>query len=237
VDFLGASVPGPHLITHLHQTGPDAVALGCALPTRLPRAHATITACQAVGIPVLAGGSGFGSDGRFARLLGADGWAPSADAAADHLAAGRLPSFPEPFDTLAHLADEEYTQVARGRAALITGTMARLAKSGPLVASYSDRQLEATADDLGHIIDFLAAALYVDDVPLFTDFVTWTCDVLRARDVPVASVALGLRILHDEMPEFPRARRLLADGVQAARGHDAGGIPEGGPGPGAGNGH
>lgn len=95
VDFLGASVPGPHLITHLHQTGPDAVALGCALATRLPRAHATLTACQAVGVPVMAGGAGFGTDGRFARLLGADAWAPTADAAADHLDRG-LPGFPEP---------------------------------------------------------------------------------------------------------------------------------------------
>src|SRR4029453_6545228 len=36
VDFLGANVPGPHLVTHLHQTGPDAVALSCMLAPRPP---------------------------------------------------------------------------------------------------------------------------------------------------------------------------------------------------------
>ncbi|WP_329081611.1 hypothetical protein [Streptosporangium sp. NBC_01469] len=89
-------VPGPHLITHLHQTGPDAVALGCAPATRLPRAHATLTACQAVGVPVMAGGAGFGADGRHARLLGADAWAPTADAAADRLERGDLTGPPRP---------------------------------------------------------------------------------------------------------------------------------------------
>ncbi|WP_244945522.1 cobalamin B12-binding domain-containing protein [Couchioplanes caeruleus] len=70
VDFLGASVPGPHLVTHLHQTGPDAVALSCSIATRLPRAHAAITACRSAGVPVIAGGRGFGPDGRWAQRLG-----------------------------------------------------------------------------------------------------------------------------------------------------------------------
>ncbi|MBH0246509.1 cobalamin-dependent protein, partial [Streptomyces cavourensis] len=72
VDFLGAQVPTPHLVTHLHNTGADAVALSSSLATRLPTAHSAITACQAVGVPVLAGGAAFGPDGRYARLLGAD---------------------------------------------------------------------------------------------------------------------------------------------------------------------
>ncbi|MYT23970.1 cobalamin-binding protein, partial [Streptomyces sp. SID7760] len=71
VDYLGAQVPAPHLIAHLHRTGPDAVALSSSIPTRLPVAHATITACQAVGTPVMVGGAAFGPGGRYARLLGA----------------------------------------------------------------------------------------------------------------------------------------------------------------------
>ena len=43
-DFLGAGIPGPHLVTHLHQTRPEAVALSCTIATRLPQAHAAITA-------------------------------------------------------------------------------------------------------------------------------------------------------------------------------------------------
>lgn len=218
VDFLGANVPGPHLITHLHQTGPDAVAIGCALSTRLPRAHATLTACQAVGIPVLAGGAGFGADGRFAVKLGADGWAPTADAAADLLDENRLPSFPTPGETLAHLADEEYTLFVKRRGEILARVMTELPRRYPRMLDYTQAQVDHTADDLGHIADFLAAALYVDDTRLFTDFVRWTCDLLRARGVPARSVALALRLLHDELHDFPRARHLLAEGTLAADG-------------------
>ncbi|MEU7890896.1 cobalamin B12-binding domain-containing protein [Microbispora bryophytorum] len=213
VDFLGASVPGPHLITHLHQTGPDVVALGCMLPTRLPRAHATIAACQAVGIPVLAGGAGFGADGRFARLLGADAWAPTADAAADRLAAG-LPSFPAAApggtagsgDTAVHLGGEEYAYLTRHRADLLARVMDTLTG-----------RPEHTAEDLGNMADFLIAATYVHDAALFTDFVVWTCRVLEARQVPAESVVLGLGAFHDVLTDCPDARALLNEGVAAAQ--------------------
>ncbi|WP_345571363.1 cobalamin B12-binding domain-containing protein, partial [Nonomuraea rosea] len=68
VDYLGAQVPTPHLVAHLHRTNPQAVALSSSLGIRLPAAHAAITACQAAGTPVLAGGAAFGPDGRYARL-------------------------------------------------------------------------------------------------------------------------------------------------------------------------
>ncbi|MGW5261704.1 cobalamin B12-binding domain-containing protein [Microbispora sp. NPDC004025] len=216
VDFLGASVPGPHLITHLHQTGPDVVALGCTLPTRLPRAHATIAACQAVGIPVLAGGAGFGADGRYARLLGADAWAPTADAAADRLAAG-LPSFPAAHDDAVHLGDEEYAYLTRHRAELLSRVMDGLREAYAPMGGYSARQLEHTGEDLGHLADFLVAAIYVHDASLFTDFVAWTCRVLAARNVPAESVVLGLGVFHDVLADCPRARALLTEGVTAAQ--------------------
>ncbi|MGS2648581.1 cobalamin B12-binding domain-containing protein [Streptosporangium sp. G12] len=216
VDFLGASVPGPHLITHLHQTGPDAVALGCALPTRLPRAHATLTACQAVGVPVMAGGAGFGPDGRYARLLGADAWAPTADVAADRLERGDLTGPPRPADAPAHLADEEYTHLTRRRAELLTRAMETLARAYPPMAAYDLHQLDATAADLGHLLDFLSAALYVDDAPLFTGFIGWTGAVLAARGVPTEALTVGLRVFHDELRDFPRARHMLVQGIEAA---------------------
>ncbi|MGW3991346.1 cobalamin B12-binding domain-containing protein, partial [Streptomyces sp. NPDC004830] len=75
VDYLGAQTPTPHLIAHLHGTNPDAVLLSSSIPTHLPTAHGAITACQAVGVPVMAGGLAFGPKGRWARALGADEWA------------------------------------------------------------------------------------------------------------------------------------------------------------------
>ncbi|MFJ2631757.1 B12-binding domain-containing protein [Streptomyces sp. NPDC087422] len=216
VDFLGAQVPTPHLITHLHRTACDAVALSSSLATRLPTAHAAITACQAVGVPVLVGGAAFGPDGRHARLLGADAWAPDARTAAERLARGPLPRpQPEhqPIDDLPHLADQEYTMVARARTALVRTVFSRLEAAFPAMRAYSELQREHTAQDLAHIVDFLTIALYTGDEDLFADFLTWTAGILAARGVPAHSLPPALRILSDELKDFPRAVRILRLGT------------------------
>lgn len=206
VDYLGAQVPTPHLIAHVHRTGPDAVALSSSLATRLPAAHAAITACQAVGVPVLVGGAAFGEDGRYARLLGADAWAPDGRAAADLLA--RSPLKPpltghQPVDDLPHLVDQEYTMVRRDSSRLVKAALAGLEDRFPAVRSYTDRQRQHTAEDLGHIVDFLVVALYMDCEQLFTRFLTWTAGILTARGVPAASLTPTLDVLGTELKEFP----------------------------------
>ncbi|GLZ01528.1 cobalamin-dependent protein [Actinoplanes sp. NBRC 103695] len=212
VDFLGASVPGPHLVTHLHQTGPDAVALSCMISTRLPRAHAAITACRAAGVPVIAGGRGFGPGGRYAEKLTADAWADGAEAAVARLATDWPPPIDDP-STAAFLGDDEYTWVVRGRGELIAATLEHLAATYPHVRDYDQRQTDATAEDTGHIIDFLAAALYVGDDRLFTDFIDWTNAVLTARDVPTQALAAGLRAIRDQLHDWPSSLRMLDAGL------------------------
>jgi methanogenic corrinoid protein MtbC1 len=212
VDFLGANVPGPHLITHLHQTGPDAVALSCMIPTRLPRAHAAITACRSAGVPVIAGGRGFGPGGRYAQKLGADAWAAGAEDAVARLAGDWPPAIGDPFET-AFLGDDEYTFVVRERSALVGTALQRLAAAYPAVNRYDRRQHDATAEDIGHIVDFLAAARYVGDDRLFTDFVDWTRAVLAARGVPPPALAVGLRLLRDQLRDYPAAQGMLGTGL------------------------
>lgn len=214
VDYLGAQVPTPHLIRHLHRTAPDAVALSASLVTRLPVAHAAVTACQATGTPVIAGGAGFGPDGRYARLLGADAWAPDARSAADRLARGLPPPVADhqPVDDLPHLADQEYTLVTRGAAALVGAVTAGLEKRFPAMRDYSEQQRQHTAEDIAHIVDFLGIALYTDDEGLFTGFLAWTADILTARGVPAASLLPALDLLAVELKDFSRALALLAAG-------------------------
>ncbi|MGW1465806.1 cobalamin B12-binding domain-containing protein [Streptomyces sp. NPDC002308] len=212
VDFLGAQVPTAHLIAHLHRTGADAVALSASLSTRLPVAHAAITACQATGTPVLAGGAAFGADGRYARLLGADAWAPDARVAAGLLAAGitpRTPRFHQPIDDLPHLGDQEYTLVVRSKAQLVKAVLAGLDERFPGARDYSEEQRERTAEDVAHIADFLAAALYTDAPELFTGFLDWTGDILTARGVPALSLVPALEVLGEELRDFPRATHHL----------------------------
>ncbi|WP_406010956.1 cobalamin B12-binding domain-containing protein [Streptomyces sp. NBC_00637] len=233
VDFLGAHTPTPRLIAHLHRTNPVAVLLSASIPTHLPTAHQAVTAVQSLGVPVMVGGAAFAADGRYAGLIQADAWAPDARTAADLLAQGltsRLARQRRQVDDLPHLADQEYTFVRRSRTVLVRQSLAAMEDRWPAMGSYSTAQRERTAEDLAHIVDFLATALYVDDGALFTRFTSWTADILTARRVPAAGLGLGLDILADQLRDYPRALGFLkaaADTLPA--------MPTG-PGPGAGSG-
>lgn len=212
VDYLGAHVPTPHLVAHIHRTGPDVVALSSSIPTRLPTAHATITACQAAGAPVLVGGAAFGPDGEYARLLGADAWTPDARSAADLLERRPLPRprpDHQPIDDLPHLADQEYTLVTRSRPQLVRTVLTALENRFPAMRGYNEAQRERTAEDLAHIVDFLGAALYTGDAELFSRFLLWTAGILEARGVPAQSLPPALDVLAGELQDFPRATAML----------------------------
>lgn len=219
VDYLGAQVPTPHLITHLHRTGPDAVALSSMIATRLPVAHATISACQAAGVPVIVGGAAFGPQGGYAELLGADAWAPDARSAADRLAGSPLPApkrpHAQPVDDLPHLSDQEYTLVTRSAPRLVAAVMQGLEARVPAMADYTPIQREHTAEDIRHIVDFLATALYTGDDDLFVSFLRWTAEILGARGVPAATLPPALELLAGELRDFDRAVRLLDTAVDA----------------------
>ncbi|KES05125.1 cobalamin-binding protein [Streptomyces toyocaensis] len=220
VDYLGAQTPTPHLVAHQHHTNSDAVLLSGSIPTHLPAAHAAITACQAVGVPVLAGGRAFGADGRFARALGADAWAPDARGAAAVLEAGlpRPMAARQAVDDLPHLVDQEYTMVVQSRSRLVKQVLADLESRFPAMRGYSDAQRERTAEDLVHILDFLATALYMDDAEVFTEFLDWTSEVLAARGVPVHSLVAGLDIVAEQLHDFPRVLGFVREGAARLRG-------------------
>ncbi|MBO4208809.1 cobalamin-binding protein [Micromonospora echinofusca] len=214
VTFLGASVPAAHLVSYLHRHDVHAVALACAISMRLPQAHRMIEACQRADVPVLVGGRGFGVDGRWARRLGAS-WAPDGPTAASLLAdEWSLARPPEP--DLAHLTDDEYPALCRRRAELIESGLADLRERVPAVGAYTPAQVDSTTADLGYIVDFLAAALYVDDAGLFTEFVDWLVGILAGRGVPSAAVVRTLEHFAGLLRDFPRAGRFLAEGRAVA---------------------
>ncbi|MFY1622247.1 cobalamin B12-binding domain-containing protein [Micromonospora sp. WMMD723] len=213
VTFLGASVPAAHLVSYLHRHDAHAVALACALPMRLPQAHRMVEACRRSDVPVVVGGRGFGVDGRWARRLGV-AWAPDAPGAADLVADERALRRVPPAD-LSHLADDEYASLVKRRGELIDSAVADLRARVPSVADYTSAQWDATTADLGYTVDFLAAAVYVDDAELFTDFVTWLVAILTSRGVPAGAVAATLGHYGRVLRDFPRAGRFLALGAAA----------------------
>jgi methanogenic corrinoid protein MtbC1 len=216
VTFLGASVPAVHLMAYLHRHDAVALALACALSIRLPQAHRTIEACRRADVPVLVGGRGFGPDGRWARAIGA-AWAPDARAAAD-LLAGPADVLSEPAGPVVGIGGEEYAGLVSRRAEIIDVALADLRRWEPATAGYTSAQWDATIADLGYLVDFLAAAVYVNDGDLFVESVRWTVDVLQSRDVPLTGVLRTLSVFAGTLRDFPRAFAFIHDG-RCALGH------------------
>jgi methanogenic corrinoid protein MtbC1 len=209
VTFLGASVPAAHLVSYLHRHDPRAVALACALPMRLPQAARMIDACRRTDVPIMVGGRGFGPDGRWAAKLGVP-WAADASAAAALLADGRaLDAMLTDRPPLEIAGNDEYAGLTAARADLIAACVAHLESVTPEMRTYSRAQRDATLADLGHIVDTLAASVYIDDPALFGDFLDWLGEVLSCRRVPLHTVDAALDVLADRLRDFPRAHRIL----------------------------
>jgi methanogenic corrinoid protein MtbC1 len=219
VTFLGASVPTRHLTQLLDDVGPDVVAISCALPTRLFDAREMIEAARSTGTPVIVGGRGFGPDGRWGRALGANGWAPDARSAVQLIESGELPPFTTPVPPLA-APDDAIDRLRDSARVVVDETVQRMLARLPDVARYNRPQMARTEEDTAHIVNFLCAALFVDDEVLFIDFVGWLGHVLVSRGVAEATLAAGLRevgtTIETVCGALPRAQRFLAAGIAAA---------------------
>lgn len=212
VQYLGASIPTSHLAQQLHDVGPDVIAVSCSVSTSLPRVRRMIEASRESGIPVIVGGRGFGPDGRWATVLGANAWAPSAGAAVEVLDDPAWPAFTDAAPPVP-VPDDAMERLAAMRAELVERSYKELAEMFPPIADYTQHQIDRTVEDLGFILDFLGAALYVDDPTLFSDFAVWLGEILVPRGVPLAAARLGMEAIDRVLPELPRARRFLAAGI------------------------
>ncbi|MEU1751639.1 cobalamin-dependent protein [Micromonospora matsumotoense] len=194
VTFLGASVPVRHLVSYLHQTGPDAVLLSCVQPSRLVRAGRMVEACRAAGVPVVAGGPGFGPDGRWATAVGAAGWGATARDAA-RLLAGPLLAAPHtgPVPTV---GADEYVAVLRRRRDLVQLVLRE-------VAPAADR-VEEIAGVVAQLVDALAATIRIDDPQLLVEFARWQAEVLDAREGARLLDSM-LRVCAAALTEHPHA--------------------------------
>ncbi|MGK5550671.1 cobalamin B12-binding domain-containing protein [Actinomadura kijaniata] len=208
--FLGACTPARHLARFLESVGPDAVGLSCTFPAALPRARATIESARQLGVPVLAGGPGFGPDGRWALRLGATAWAVDGDRAATRLAAG-WPAFADPAPAAPGL-DDEQAAFAR-REAVLGAEVAEALLDGTRTTGPADLYQAEEVHDCGpYVTGFLSAALLVDDADLMTSQTRWLTDLLEARGVGRERLAAAYDGLDGRLGSFPRARRLLAAG-------------------------
>ncbi|GAA1855995.1 cobalamin-dependent protein [Pseudonocardia ailaonensis] len=224
VTFLGASVPAGELVAYLHQHGPDVVAVSCALPVHLPAAHRTIVAAQRTGTPVLAGGPGFGADGRWARKLGVDAWAPDAREAVRLLDELPWPE-PEPDQVGDDGPGAEYAGLRERRSTLVAAALraldgrTALGSTGGDLGAGLDAGLE---DDLTQTVDFLAAAVYLSDPEVFTGYLGWLAALLTERGAGFDGIHAVLTEFDGGLHDFPFAQECLARGSALVREQVAG---------------
>ncbi len=212
--FLGASVPTAQLVSYLHQHDCAVVAISCTLPTRLPRAFRAIQACRLAGVPVLAGGPGFGPEGVWARTLGADVHASSAVDAAD----GLMQRWPPPMKgqaTLDHLADGEYARLTDCRGKLLDGMLLsyRDNRSSPSNDAHKIRDL--IVENFSLLLDNLETAVFVGDARPLTSFLDFTADLLAARGVAAEVLILAVQTLNQQIGHLHRTIGY----IDAGRGH------------------
>ncbi len=213
VHYLGASVPVAHLAQFLQDAGPDVTALSCSVPTALPMARQMVEASREVGVPVIAGGPGFGPAGRWGLVVGANGTARDARRALRVLSDPGWPTYADPAPPMDE-PDRSARLLRRHRGELVGVANQKLFERWPAMAGYDDRQLERTEEDLSHLVEFLAAALFVDDPELYTGFIRWMGALLAARHVPRPALTAGLEVTGEAVAEVlgeqPRAQRFLS---------------------------
>jgi methanogenic corrinoid protein MtbC1 len=164
--YLGSSVPADDLGGFIEEEQPAALVLSCAMATHLPGARASIAAANGAGVPVIAGGRGFGTDGRWARRLGADAWARhpreiDALLEAGLPAPGNLPSLED--DAAATLVDQREVVLAAAITELGSAATGRLRR------------------ELALLFDSVIAAVLVDDPAVVGETVAWQDAMLDAQ--------------------------------------------------------
>lgn len=180
VELLGPSVPASHLARHLHDRGPDAVALSCAMPATLVGARRAVEAARDTGTPVVVGGRAFGATPARAAAVGADAWAPTMADLVTVLAGWPTETGPAP--PLAHPAIPEHRALE--------------ASMDRLVAA-----CDARPDDVRPLLQALSAALLLDDESVLREQLDWARSTTPERSANV-SAALGevRRAIGDRLP-------------------------------------
>jgi methanogenic corrinoid protein MtbC1 len=164
--FLGANVLAEDLAEYLESEDPDALVLSCAMGTHLPGARAVIAASHQAGVPVIAGGKGFGRDGRWANAIGADEWVGSLKEIAGTLETWTPDT--EDAETRARKIDDDLQDLIDRWPALVADARKRIPE-GKVPPAKNPRALA----ELGLALDATIASVLVDDTGVAEEMLGW----------------------------------------------------------------
>lgn len=206
VHYLGAHASSAHLVRHVHQVAPRAVALSASLVSSLPRVRQEIEAVRETGTPVVVGGAAFDAEGHRARTLGATAFARSG-----RELVGLLDALPGAVPAAEPLTDDGARECAI------------LHADREVVAEDLARTLDERLPDpdgawspvlheqLVHLVGALAGALLTGDRRVVDDAFAWLGEVMAHRGAPEALVPVLRAALVRRVAELPVAARVLGE--------------------------
>ena len=204
VTFLGASVPADDLARYARSRHPDVVGLSCSMPVSLKGAARSIRACRDAGVPVLAGGGGFGPEGRYAARLGASAWAADPVTAARVLE-GWLDGASPGSSDFVDPGDGEHVALEREKGDLVSAAVATLDRDDPRLR-----------DALAFVVSTLESAAFVDDPAVIATCRPAAERLLASGEPSDGSGASALdAVLAVVARRFPRTSGLLEESRHA----------------------
>ncbi len=202
VTFLGAARPKQPLTDLLLRLNPDALVVSCSLAMNLPGVLAITDVAHQAGVPVIAGGQGFGGLAARADRVAADGHAVRVAEVVDRVRAaadGGLRARPDDDRALQHV------DLVAARAPLCAEITDRLLwRATPLLprALRTARPLRAHVENL---MRFVEAATLVDDEVL-VDYTGWLTRRWGSLRADPAAVPTLLAVTRDRLaPDAPVA--------------------------------
>lgn len=209
VMFLGASTPSMDVARLMQRQRPDALIVTCNLPIFFSGVVSLANVAHDLAVPVLIGGRAVADDQNRSLRLGADGTVADAVGVVDLLVSWRASP---PTVRREHVVLDTRVAELELRSSLIADAgYARLSTTFSPFAHYDARQRSRTLQDLGFIVQFMAASQYVEDPSIFIEFLSWLDNVLHSRHVPRDALVLGLQALAPELRDADPDRGHLAD--------------------------
>jgi methanogenic corrinoid protein MtbC1 len=180
--LLGPATSPLRLSQYVQDLGPEAVAVSCSVLGAVPTSRRFIEASTSAGVPVIVGGSAFGSDDVRARALGATAWAADADGAVDAMT--RLPVAVAPAPPLPQAAAQEQAALALDHSRLVARIQRQWTVTADSAAHPAQAAMRAVARDaLSQPLHAVAVAVLTDDPRPVAETAAWIADLLRNRDV------------------------------------------------------
>jgi MerR family transcriptional regulator, light-induced transcriptional regulator len=207
VVFLGTGIPASDVARTLPTLGVEALAISVTVPANLVGAARMFATGWPASLPVLLGG--WASSPDRAAAIGADGHGETIHAGARTVRSWIEDGAPPPA-TPGELDHAAATALRTDRGRIVTDAFERVEDGWEALATSADEPGERTLEDLGHLLDHLAAALLLDDEALFATQVRWLGEVHAGRGMPRALLDLQLDALRAELADHPRARTFVA---------------------------